>query len=119
MSEIWEIDKELIKRRKNPFDLSEFDTWVNVATIRDLKRLIKEQDVIGLKIWEFKIVKREELKNYICNFGIDLIFKAEDEEKVKEIIKQYHENERKDWYKATMDYIDELFDLAVYICVWV
>jgi hypothetical protein len=110
--EDWEIDKEMDKRGiVNPIDLEETDTWVNSATRRDIRKILKKYNnkVFGLKFWSWEVVEGEKLKN-VGTFEIDLIFRNEDKEKVFEKIKN-----EKDAYKLVL----ALFDMALYSCSWV
>jgi len=109
-----EITKEMIKRRANPFDLTEFDQWVNEATRKDIKRIVRERkDVFGLKFWDWKILEGEELEN-AGNFSVDVILDKKDKRKVLELIEKYEKGEITD-----REIVDRIFDLAIYDCLWV
>jgi len=112
----WEIDREMTRHRVvNPFELTEFDSWVNEATRKDINSIIDKygDGVFGLKFWKWTILKRKNLCD-VCNFGVDLIFKEEQLEEVKSIISKY-ENREID----NREIVDKLFDMALYIAVWV
>jgi len=109
-----ELIKQMILRGTSPFDLTEFDQWVNDATRKDIESLLKENNnVFGLKMWTWEKIPAERLDG-ICNFGVNLIFKKEDEEKVDILIEEYKQGKKKE-----IDIVDDLFKLAVYDCLWV
>ena len=113
---VWEIDKEMVKHRiVNPLDLTEFDSWVNEATRKDINSIVDKygDGVFGLEFWKWTILKGEKLRD-VCNFGVDLIFKEEQLEEVKSLISKY-ENREID----NREIVDKLFDMALYIAVWV
>ena len=112
--EEWEIDKEMDERGiLNPLDLTEFDSWVNKATRRDINKIIEKHKAFGLKVWEYEIIPPEKLKN-APTFSVDLIFLEKDREKVLELI-QKHKNHEIDDY----DFVKKLFEIAFYSCTWV
>jgi len=123
MKQVWEIDKEMAKRGVvNPFELTEFDSWVNEATRKDINSLVDKfgNNVFGLKFWDWIILKGNELRN-ICNFGVDIVFLKKDLEKVKEAIEEYRKSvEKKGWnQKLDKQIVDKLFSLALYSAMWV
>jgi len=123
MKRVWEIDKEMAKRGVvNPFELTEFDSWVNEATRKDINSLVDKfgNNVFGLKFWDWIILKGNELRN-ICNFGVDIVFLKKDLEKVKEAIEEYRKSvEKKGWnQKLDKQIVDKLFSLALYSAMWV
>jgi len=110
--------EEEMKRRgiSNPLELTEADQWVNDATREDIKAIVERGGgcVFGLKMWKWEIVPAETLLKGVRNFGVDLIFRERDREKVMEIIEE--------WKKGLMDakaVVDKLFDLAIMSCTWV
>jgi hypothetical protein len=110
--------EEEMKRRgvSNPLDLTEFDQWVNDATREDIKAAVEREGgcVFGLKMWTWEIVPAETLLKGVCNFGVDLIFRERDREKVMGIIEEGE--------KSLMDaraIVNKLFGLAIMSCLWV
>lgn len=124
----WEIDTQMKRHGiDSPFELTEFDGWANDATRRDINRLIEKHGgrVFGLKLWDFEIRRGEELRDTL-NFTVDYIFRAEDEERVKQLIEEYGERQerlKKVGLAGTMEetrrFLDCLENLAVYDCLWV
>ena len=110
-----ELARSMSERGVSPFDLTEFDQWVNDATRTDIENVGRKHDfkVFGLKFWSWTKKRGRELLD-VKNFEVDLIFRDEDETKVDEIIRKYERGEI-DAKKA----VDELFDLAVMDCMWV
>jgi len=115
---------ELAKQMKehgisNPWNLTEFDQWVNDATRKDINDAVERNNgqVFGLKIWSWKEIEAENLKD-ICNFDVDLIFKNKHRTKVRKWIEAY--KKRKAWsIKADKQLVDKLFDRAILYCTWV
>ena len=111
---MWEIDREMDRRGvKSPLDLTEFDNWVNEATRRDIRKIASEREVFGLKVWEYRIISREELMS-AGPFEVDLIFLEEDREKVLALIEKHKRKEIDD-----CEFVKRLFDMAYYDCLWV
>lgn len=112
-----------MKRRgiKNPFELTEFDQWVNDATREDINILAEKHLIFGLKLWDFVIIDRNDLKD-ICNFGVSFIFRSKDRSKILNIIKSY-KNHKKRFsgfnMMKTQQAVENLIKLAIYSCVWV
>jgi len=103
----------------NPWNLTEYDQWVNDATRKDIKDIVERNNgqVFGLKIWSWKEIEAEHLKE-VCNFDVDLIFKNEQRTQVRELIAAY--KKRTTWsMKADKQLVDQLFDLAILSCTWV
>jgi len=113
-TKIWNIEREIMERRVNPFELTEFDQWVNETTRKDIKQIVRERkDIFGLKFWDWKILEGEELEN-VGNFSVDVILDKKDKMKVLELIEKYEKGDispRKTVYR--------IFDLAIYDCFWV
>lgn len=110
---MWEVDKWMREHRVTPFDLTEFDQGINDASRKDINNLLSTDRVIGLKFWSWKILRGEQLRD-VCNFDVDVILRAEDEGKVRDLIGKYENREISD-----KQVIDAIFDLAVYIPIWV
>ena len=113
---VWEIDKEMAKHRiVNPLDLTEFDSWVNEATRKDINSIIDRygDGVFGLKMWKWDVLRGKELRD-VGNFEVDLVFRKDRMERVKNLISKY-ENREIDERKI----VDELFDQALYVATWV
>jgi hypothetical protein len=111
------LEEEMERRGiSDPFDLTETDQWVNDATREDIKAAVKREDghVFGLKMWTWEIVPAESLLKGVCNFGVDLIFRESDREKVMKVIEEGEKN----LMRAGI-LIDRLFALAVMSCLWV
>jgi hypothetical protein len=114
-----ELAREMKERGiTNPWDLTEFDQWVNDATRRDIENTVEKEggEVFGLKVWTWEILPAEKLKG-IYNFGVDLVFRNNDKDKVLMII---DEEGKKPFNMATTKrLVDELFKLAIMSCTWV
>jgi len=102
--------EEMIKRGKGFFDLEEFDEWVNDATRADLEQF--KEGYFGLQFWTWKMYKAP--FSEVKNFQFDVVLKEEDKEKILEAIKKYESREI-----DSREVVDKIFDLAVYVCVWV
>jgi len=104
----------------NPWNLTEFDQWVNDATRTDIETTAEQHnyEVFGLKLWgEWKKIRGRDLVG-ARNFSVDLIFKNEDETKVDEFISKYMK--RKKWtMKGAKEIVDQLSELALMLCTWV
>ena len=110
------IIEELIKRKRSVWDLGEDDKWVNDATREDIRRYAEKGDVFGLKLWEHRYLEGDELVD-VPNFGVDMLFRKEDRDKVEKLIEEY---EAKEWsMETTKQLVDKLAELSVYMCVWV
>ena len=128
VEEIWKAGRrtrvELWKQMKahgktDPWELTEFDQWVNDATRKDIENLLGENsNVFGLKFWSWVRIPPEKLKG-ICNFGVDLIFREEDKEQVEELINDYQQNKHGWNVKKAKALTEKLFDLAILDCTWV
>ena len=107
---------------RSPWDLTEFDMeWVNPATRKDIQEVSEKHEgkVFGLKFWDWTILRGKELLD-CYNFGVSLIFKDEDEAKVKKIIEDYEAEKNKKWSTGIdRKIVDTLHDLAVDSCTWV
>jgi hypothetical protein len=109
------LTKEMIERGvRSPFDLSEFDQWVNDATRKDINEIANKREVFGLHVWDFTILERKELLGKIYNFGVDHIFDVKDRERVLSAIEQY-----KSGKIGAQEFLDLIFPIAVYSCMWV
>jgi hypothetical protein len=109
------LTKAMIDRKvRSPFDLTEFDQWVNDATRKDINEIAKNQEVFGLHVWDFKILERKELLGKIYNFGVDHIFENKDRERVLSAIEQYKSKKI-----SAQEFLDLIFPIAVYSCMWV
>jgi len=117
----------------NPWDLTEFDQWVNDATRTDIVATAEQHnyEVFGLELWgQWKKIRGRNLVDAL-NFSVDLIFKNEDEAKVDKLIGEYDEQTRKKWSTEkyavavasisdiTKKLVDQLFELALMSCTWV
>jgi len=62
----------------------------------------------------------EQLKD-AKNFEVDLIFRKKDMDRVKQIIEDYESSKKENGatYDLQRSVIDKLFDLAIYIAMWV
>jgi len=118
---------ELVKQMKahgitNPWDLTEFDQWVNDATRKDIETVAKQHNyqVFGLKLWrEWEKTRGKALVGCL-NFSVDLIFKNEDEPKIDELINSYQKQVEAEWStKVDKKIVDDLFSLALMSCTWV
>jgi hypothetical protein len=114
-----ELEKEMERHGvRNPWLLTEFDQWVNDAMRKDIGNIVEREggEVFGLKLWTWEILPAEKLKE-VCNFGVDLIFRVKDKEKVLKLI---DEEAKKPFSMAnTRKTVDKLFDLAILSCTWV
>jgi len=108
----------------NPWNLTEFDQWVNDATRKDINDAVERNNgqVFGLKIWTWNEIEAEHLKE-VCNFDVDLIFRNEQRTQVRELIEAYKKRtptQGSAWsMKADKQLVDQLFDLAILSCTWV
>jgi len=107
---------------RNPWDLTEFDAdWVNPATRQDIKEVSEKHGgkVFGLKFWrEWTVLRGEDLLD--CgNFDVDVIFRDEDEAKVKKLIEDYEPQSKGGWSGDLGKIVDALFNLAIESCTWV
>jgi hypothetical protein len=103
---------------RNPWDLTEFDQWVNDATRKDINSIAEQQnyEVFGLEMWTWKKIRGKALVDTL-NFSVDLIFKNQDEPKVDTFIQRH---KRRKWtMKKDKWLIDELFKIALMTCTWV
>jgi len=107
---------------KNPFDLTEFDQWVNDATRKDIETIAAQHgwNVFGLKMWrEWTKIRGKDLQGAL-NFSVDYIFKNEDEKKVDQIIVNYKWKVKKNWsQKLDSETVDKISKLAIHVCCWV
>ncbi len=113
----------------DPWNLTEFDQWVNDATRVDIETVAKQNnfEVFGLHMWKpWTKIRSKDLTTIppTYNFSVDLIFKNSDEPKVDEIIKNYEEKAAgKEWdkelRKLTWKTVNALQGLAVESCLWV
>lgn len=107
------LDREMQERGINsPWDLREDDQWVNDATRQDIEALAKQVPLFGLKHWEWKKLRGDQLKD-VKNFEIDLLFRVEDEPKVDELIRRYTAD------PSCITIVDRLSEFAIYFCLWV
>jgi hypothetical protein len=114
-----ELERQMKERGMiNPFDLTEFDQWVNDATREDVNCVVNENlgRVFGLKFWSWEKIPAEKLRG-TCNFGVDVIFKIENQSKVERLIEAY---KKRPWnVRNARKIVDQLFNLAVMSCLWV
>jgi len=109
-----ELTKELLKRGLSPIELTEFDQWVNDATRKDINKIVnKNKNVFGLQFWTWRVLEGEELID-AKNFSVDVILKEEDRGKVDELINQYESKEI-----DSVEIVNRIFDMAVYVAIWV
>jgi len=114
-----ELAREMKERGiTSPWDLTEFDQWVNDATRKDIENMVEKEggEVFGLKVWTWEMLPAEKL-NGICNFGIDLVFRNRDRAKVLKIIDE--ESKKPFSMATTKKLVEELFKLAILNCTWV
>jgi len=108
----------------NPWDLTEFDQWVNDATRKDIESTAEKRnyEVFGLELWrEWRKIRGRDLVDAL-NFSVDLIFKNEDEAKVDKLISEYEETQSMETSKrlvTSKKLVDQLFQLAIMACTWV
>jgi len=106
----------------DPWDLTEFDQWVNDATRTDIVATAEKYnyEVFGLELWgEWKKIRGRDLVGAL-NFSVDLIFKNEDEVKLDKLINDYKQQTEKEWsMEADKKLVDQLFELALMSCTWV
>jgi len=110
-----------MKRRgiRNPWELTEFDQWVNDAERKDINSILSTQEVFGLKLWDMKVLEADQLKN-VGNFGVDYLFLKKDRERVMKLVKEYQEKEKQEWsMKLVSDFVHKLSKLSVHGCIWV
>jgi len=109
-------------RIKNPFDLTEFDQWVNDATRKDIETIAAQHgwNVFGLKMWrEWTKIRGKDLQGAL-NFSVDYIFKNEDEKKVDSIIADYKWKLKNGWsIKLDSEIVEPISKLAIVCCWWV
>ncbi|HEW93659.1 MAG TPA: hypothetical protein ENF47_03025 [Thermoprotei archaeon] len=110
----YHIDREIRERRVSIWEIDEFDKWVNDATIKDIRDIVKKYNVFGLRIWEYKIINRDELPKYAHPFGVDLIFLEKNKDEVLKIIEMHKRGEIDD-----MTYLSKLYTISFYSCTWV
>ena len=130
VEEVWKDGRrtriELCRQMKahgktDPWELTEFDQWVNHATRKDVENILAEDsNVFGVKFWSWVRIPPEKLKG-ICNFGVDLIFREEDKEQVEELINDYQRDKEQHGWSVKKDkaLTEKLFDLAILDCTWV
>jgi hypothetical protein len=112
MSKVIEAMKE--HGIRSPYDLTEFDQWVNEAQRADINDLLKErgeEKVFGLKLNPLTWIPGAKLKD-MCNFGVDYIFDEDDYHNVELAIYKYME-------KNYSRFLDELAFFALDCCLWV
>jgi hypothetical protein len=108
------LTKEMVERGiRTPFELTEFDQWANDATRRDINELVEKHEVFGLKLWSMEVVEKERLRD-VCNFGVDVVFDEKDRNDVMSAIARYRNGELSD-----RCFIDLIFTLGLYTCLWV
>jgi len=113
----------------DPFDLTEFDQWVNDATRKDIETTARQNnfEVFGLHMWKpWTKIRGKDLTTVppVYNFSVGLIFKNSDEPKVDEIIKNYEQKVAgKEWDKEMSNLatktVNSLHKLAIETCLWV
>lgn len=105
----------------SPFQLTEFDGWVNDATREDIATLAKQSKVFGLKLWTYKELRGEQLTE-CYNFDVNYLFKESDHDQVKKLIDDYisidNQVPRLDQLE-TIKFLDALGKLTLYSCIWV
>jgi hypothetical protein len=114
-----ELEKEMERHGvRNPWLLTEFDQWVNDAMRKDIENIVEREggEVFGLKLWTWEILSADKLKE-VCNFGVDLIFRVKDKDKVLKIIDE--EAKKPFSMDNTRKTVDKLFSLAILSCTWV
>jgi len=109
---------------RNPWDLTEFDQWVNDATRKDIATVALQHncEVFGLHMWDpwTKIRGRALVDTLVLNFSVSLIFKNEDEPKVDQLISEYKKAIEKQWSMAVdRKLVDKLHKIALMSCTWV
>lgn len=118
---------ELAKQMKahgitNPWDLTEFDQWVNDATRKDINTMAEQHnyEVFGLHMWrDWEKIRGKALVDAL-NFSVDLIFKNEDEPKVDQLINEYKKAADENWAMAVdKKAVADFFKLAIMSCTWV
>ena len=107
----------------NPWDLTEFDQWVNDATRKDIEKIVAAQQdwkVFGLEMWrEWEKTRGRDLQGAL-NFSVDYIFKNEAEAKVDALIQQYKKAaEENRSTRLDSGIVDKLSKLAIHVCWWV
>jgi len=106
----------------NPWNLTEFDQWVNDATRKDIEATAAQHDwnVFGLEMWrEWEKIRGKDLQDAL-NFSVDYIFKNEDEAKVDALIQEYEKAAKKSWStKLDSETVDKISKLAISCCWWV
>lgn len=120
-----ELAKQMKARGiRNPWNLTEFDQWVNDATRKDIENIAEKHnfEVFGLELWEWKKIRGKNLVGAL-NFSVDLIFKNEDEPKVDALIREYRifmaPRPILKVSQHSKKLVDNLFDLSVMPCTWV
>jgi len=119
MKEIeFEIDKEFRRLEITPEQACEFDKSVNDATRRDISRFVNEygDNIMGIH-WgdddDFRIMRGEELRD-AKNSSVHYLFKANDLEKVRNVIRAYREE-----HEEPERLLSEIEKISVYYCFWV
>jgi hypothetical protein len=106
----------------DPFDLTEFDQWVNDATRKDVGTIAAQHGwkVFGLKMWrEWEKIRGKDLQGAL-NFSIDYVFKNEDEAKIDALIQKYEKAAEESWSaKLDSKTVDKISKLAILCCWWV
>lgn len=106
----------------NPWQLTEFDQWVNDATRKDIETIAAQHDwkVFGLKMWrEWTKIRGKDLEEAL-NFSVDYIIKNEDEAKVDALIQEYKKAAEKRWStKLDHEAVGKISKLAIITCWWV
>jgi len=108
----------------NPWDLTEFDKWVNDATRKDIETTAEQHnyEVFGLELWrDWKKIRGKNLVGAL-NFSVDLIFRNGDEAKVDKIVQEYEKTQSMETGKrlvASKKLVNQLFELALMSCTWV
>jgi hypothetical protein len=110
----------------DPFDLTEFDQWVNDATRKDIRTVAEKHnyEVFGIHFWGTWTKTRGKDLLDANNFSVDLLFKNADEAQVDEIIQRYEKKAvGHEWDKflrrLTYKTVEDLHKLALAACWWV
>jgi len=119
MKEIeFEIDKEFRRLGITPEQACEFDKSLNDATRRDINSFVSEygNNIMGL-YWgdddDFRIMRGEELRD-AKNSSVHYLFKANDLEKVRDVVRAYTEE-----HEEPKRLLNEIEKISVYYCFWV
>jgi len=116
MKEEFEIDKEFKRLGITPEQACELDKSLNDATRRDINRFIDEygDNIMGIYLGDgFRIMRGEELRD-AKNSSVHYLFKANDLEKARNVIRAYREE-----HEEPERLLSEIEKISVYYCFWV